>query len=860
MIFQEKRMSRFYTNVQAFGDTVYARVIENGKRKKFKVKYQPTLFVPSKKPTAFRTLDNEFLSPLVVGSMKETKEHLKQYEDVPNFKIYGHTQFQYPYIADNWPEENITYDMKQLVIVNVDIECECEKGFPQVSNPIERINAITLKVNGHKYVFGLGKYTPTEKNVTYYDFEDEAEMLKDFMNLWVKLEPDIVTGWYVKTFDIPYMVNRMERLIEEGFSKGLSPWKYISPRTLNLWGQDYQTYDITGVSVIDYFVIYKKYQLEPRESYRLDNIAEVELKRKKVSYKEYENYRDFYKQDWNKFIEYNMVDVDLVDALEDKLKFIELTIEMAYFAHVNYEDVASQVRTWDNIIYNHLRRKGIVIPLKTEQHKDIAYAGAYVKDPPVGLHKWVVSFDVTSLYPSIIRVLNIGTETKLNKLWDPCGPDEMLNNTESFQRALADCQKVNFTVSSNGCMYRKDHISFFSEMIKILFDRRIANKKEAGVWKKKVEELKAVMQEAKGQVDVEVIENLKEANNNAAKFGLKEKAQKIALNSLYGAMGNEYFRFFDVQNATAVTLTGQFIIQFIERGMNQFLQQVLKTTNNYVLYCDTDSVYITLDELVQKVCKDPNDLGRIVDFLDKVCKQELEPHLEKMFADLTENYINGMPGGILTMKREVIANKAVWMAKKRYILNVQDTEGLRHKESKLKIMGVEISKSSTPMFCRDAMKTAVGLMMNKTEKDVIDFIAETKIKFKTLPAHQIAFPRSVSGLDKWTGTNELYVKGTPINTKGALIYNELVEKLGLAGKYQKIAEGEKIKFVYLKLPNPVRDKVIAFLNELPPEFGLDKYIDYELQWEKTFLDPLNVILKAAKMESEHRATLDSFFV
>jgi len=334
-------------------------------------------------------------------------------------------------------------------------------------------------------------------------------------------------------------------------------------------------------------------------------------------------------------------------------------------------------------------------------------------------------------------------------------------------------------------------------------------------------------------------------------------ARKIALNSAYGAIGNQYFRYFDVRHAEGITMAGQLTIRWIERDVNEFLNKLLKTKSvTYVVASDTDSIYIRLGAVVDKIFKDKSDTRKIVRIMDKFCNETIQPQIDKSFDKLAE-YVNAFEQKMI-MKREVIANKGIWTAKKRYILNVYNDEGVELKQPKLKIMGIEAVKSSTPAPCRVKIKEALNVIMTKDENALIQFIEDFRKEFKQLPPHEIAFPRSCNNLKKYASSTTIYQKSTPMHVRGSLLYNNLLKKNKLK-KYETVQEGDKIKFVQLKEPNSLRENVISFISVLPKEFDLHKYIDYDSQFDKSFLEPLRFIVNAIDWSFERQSTLDDFF-
>jgi DNA polymerase elongation subunit (family B) len=555
-----------------------------------------------------------------------------------------------------------------------------------------------------------------------------------------------------------------------------------------------------------------------------------------LDHSEFENFKEFYTQDWQKFVEYNVHDVELVDRLEHKMKLLELAVTMAYDAKVNFEDVYSQVRMWDTLIYNYLKERKICVPPRQESDKNDKYAGAYVKEPKPGLYEWVVSFDLNSLYPHLIMQYNISPETLIDRRHPTASVDGLLR--QEVQIGSGD-----YCVCANGAQFRKDTQGFLPEMMQKIYDER------------KI--FKGKMLDAKREFEKTGDPKLQDA---ISAFNNIQMARKIQLNSAYGAIGNQYFRYYNLANAEAITLSGQVSIRWIENSMNEYLNKLLQTENeDYVIASDTDSIYIHLGPIVDKFLSHKSgDKTALVGLLDKICQEKLEPFIERSYQELA-TYVQAYDQKMI-MKRETIANKGIWTAKKRYILNAWDIEGVRFTEPKLKIMGIEAVKSSTPAACRTAIKDALKVIMNQEESDLQDFVADFRKKFESLPPEDVAFPRGCNGVSKFSNPVSVYSKGTPIHVRGALLYNFHVKKNKLTHKYPLIQEGEKVKFLYLRTPNRINENVVSFFQTLPKEFGLDKSIDYDLQFKKSFLDPLQVILDTIDWQAERVASLMEFFV
>ena len=827
----------FYTNVAVVNDTILYRGFDGGERVERREEFKPTLYVPSKNETEYKTLEGNCVEPVKLGSIKDAKEFVQTYEDVGNFTIYGNTKYLYQYILDKYPKE-VDYDFTKLNIMSLDIETTSENGFPSVEEAREEILCITVKDFTSKKIitWGCGEFENSRDDVHYIYCQNERELLTKFQEYWVQKTPDVVTGWNVKFFDMPFICRRMDRVLSMKHMRALSPWNSIRERELHVRGQKKIYYDIIGVSTLDYYDLYQKFTYTNQESYRLDHIAFVELGQKKLDHSEFENFQDFYRNNWQKFIEYNIHDVELVDMLEDKMKLIELAVTMAYDAKVNFEDVFFQVRMWDSIIYDALTQENIVIPPKTESTKDQQYAGAYVKEPTPGVYDWVVNFDLNSLYPHLIMQYNISPETLLDDRVSGINVDKLLN------REIDTSTLEGVTICPNGTLFTTEKQGFLPKLMEKIYTERT-------IYKKKM--LKA-KQEYENTKDPQLIKDI-------AKFNNIQMARKIQLNSAYGAIGNEYFRYFRLENAEAITLSGQLSIRWIENKMNEYLNKILKSGDkDYVIAVDTDSIYLDLGDLVKNVFKGgtPSD-EKVVNFLDKICKVELETYIESCYQELAE-YVNAYQQKMV-MKRENIANRGIWTAKKRYILNVWDSEGVRYKEPKMKIMGLETQRSSTPAYFKDKLLKAYKIMIEGTNDDMIDFISRIKSDTKKQSYLDISFPRGCNNLDTYRSFSEIYKKGTPIAVRGSLLYNHYLKQHRITNKFPLIQEGEKIKFIYLKTPNPIGENIISFFNTIPKEFGLDRYIDYTKQFEKSFLEPLKNVLDCIGWKHERTGSLSSFF-
>ena len=838
-------MGGFYTSVHRMGGSIlYRGYNENGARIHERVKFAPTYYVKPKDrgwSGKWTTLDGTQVEPLKFNSINDAKEFFDTYKDVDNFKVFGNSNYVAQFINDKFPGD-IKANLNHIAVGNIDIEVKSDEGFPFPEQAKYPVTAITMKNSKSSVyrVWGLKDYDTKKAHgipegclVQYTKCSDEAELLMKFLTYWEEHYPDVITGWNMRLFDIPYLVNRITRLIGEEWAKKLSPWGIVNYRQINVKGKSLDAYEIYGVQQLDYIDLFQKfgYVYGTQESYALDHISHVILGERKLSYEEHGSLHALYENDHQKFIDYNIRDVVLVDKLEQQTGLLSLALIIAYKGGVNYPDTLGTTTIWDSIIYRYLSNKNIAIPPSIDKHRP-EFPGGYVKDPIVGRHEWVVSFDLNSLYPMTIVQYNMSPETIVENVsyGMPCDVDFYLKGVELPQ----EIRDMNVAVAANGVMFRKDKQGFLPEIIESYYaERKITKKKMLGV---KQEYEKSHSAELKREMNM--LDNT-------------QQAIKILMNSLYGALGNKYFRYFDIRIAEGITLSGQLSIRWAEKYMNTAMNKIMNTTAiDYVLYMDTDSLYVSMAPLVKHVnATDP------VAFLDKACEQKFEKVLEDAYQILFDQQ-NAFKN-TMVMKREAIADAGIWTAKKRYILNVHNSEGVQYAEPKLKIMGIEAVKSSTPQVVRTKFKQAYKIMLEGNQRDLQKFVADFYEVFKSLAPEDVSFPRGVTDIDKWEDKSTVFKKGTPIHVRGSIMYNKKVRELKL--REDEIKNGNKVKFCYLRLPNTLGSNIISFPQFLPKEFELHKYIDYDMQFDKTFKDPLKLVSDAINWQLEHVNTLESFF-
>ncbi len=822
---------------------IYVREFSGNEEHSYTENFQPTMFVPAPPEKCnYRTLKGKPVASMEFDDIATCRDFIKQYKGVAEFPVYGNPNYMIQYISEKFPKK-FQWNMNKIRIYTIDIEVSAEDGFPNIQSAASDVTAITVhnSSTNEYHVWGTGGYVPHDqtKKIFYNECDDEDDLIENFLQWWETNYPHIITGWNCKFFDIPYLVNRITYLGKK--PARLSPVGVLNDRNVVIAGRENQFYTLVGISTLDYIDLYKKFTYKVRESYRLDYIGSVELGMKKVSVEDVQGY-DLYKTNYQKFIEYNIRDVEIVERLEEKMKLLELVITLAYESKINFEDVFSPVRTWDAIIYNFLKKKNIIIPQPAEQDDRKDIIGAYVKEPNAGLHKWVVSFDLNSLYPHLIQQYNISPETKCG-MKDDITVDKLLDQKldTTFLKENKQC------MTPNGQCFTNEIKGFLPQLMEDMYNERVEFKKKMLQEQQKLEDGNYTNKQT-------VVNNISRCNNI-------QMSKKILLNSAYGALANQHFRYYSLEMAEGITTAGQLAIRWIDKSINTYINQLLNTENvDYVVASDTDSIYVTFDRLVHQVFTDTDDATKttkIITFLDKISKDKIEPFINRSYEAL-HSYVNSYAQK-MQMGREVIADKGIWTAKKRYILNVYDSEGVKYKEPKLKIMGIESVRSSTPEWCRNKIKDLIRIIINTDEETVMQSIADYREAFNNLSFDQLAFPRSVRGVEKYSSTKSIYSKGTPIHVRGVLLYNYLLKKHKLTKKYQSIREGEKIKFAYLKEPNTLRENVISVSTHLPKEFELEKYIDYDLQFDKAFLQPIKNILDVIGWKTEKQGSLESFF-
>ena len=916
----------FYTNICIQGNQVLERFIDDsGLSRTRKVPFKPIMY---KHATNGDLKDIYGRAAVAVqhDSIGDARRWMKEMRDI-NREPLGMDDFilQYLYHTYSGP---ISFNYEQLDIAFVDIEVPTDGPFPEPHICDWEIDGICHYSTKRKKFFlfttrpwdiaksildkdDSGKSVDTLEHVEYTFCASERELLIKYLKFFRDNTPDVFSGWNSEMFDLRYIVNRYRKVLGEVYANKLSPWEQIVERIAhNDDDEDAEeiiTYELMGIACIDYMAAYKKFTFKTRPTYRLDYIGQVELGMRKLEMTE-KTYLAFSQKNPQRYIDYLIRDVDLLVKLDARLSLMALITSVAYYAKVNYQNVFSPLKTWDAIIHNSLIVQGIVVPENKRSTKE-KFAGAFVKEPFPGFYKWIMSFDLTSLYPHIIKWLNISPETIMGQVDVPRTfvKDRMVPDVfgTGMIAKTYEIPKDDMTFAANGMRYTRAKRGIIpTEIDKVFLQRKAAKNAEFTADKIATIAYDIIVGRQDGKLDEnnfsterfdihsinlsmkgQEFEDFKSVLHSLPSATLSEvvawcrfmeklenvnqQARKVLINSLYGALGNQHFRYFDTRNAEAITVSGQLAIRWIMRKMNEYMNAVCNTNQiDYVVYGDTDSIYMTFETFVSQMAArkgievDSIEKIRWVDFLSKFAKEKCEPYIDQSYRELAE-YTNAYDHQLF-MDREIIADTFFITGKKRYAANVWDSEGKRKLDEhgkvvpKLKIMGIETQRSSTPVFAGKSLEKSIKLILTKGEAALQEHVAEVKAAYPTKDYREIASVSSANNIDK-NHNNWVPVKGCPGHIKGALAYNKFAEQK----RVDMIRSGEKIQIIMLKEPNQLHSPVLAFPSgeKIPDEFELDlnKYLDYTGMYGKHFLKPLENICEAIGWDTEKKTSLTDLF-
>lgn len=857
---------KFYTNFFSFGQKLFVRGYENGMQTFNEYQITPTLytetrpssFVETSQPEQYNMF-GEKVYPTVFPSPRDARDFVKSYSG-SGMKIWGYPRFDYAKVNELYPGE-MEYDATQVRSVFIDIETTVESGFPDVATANEDILLITVGFKGKEYTFGAREYVNDDANVTYIKCTDEEDLLRKFITMIEKIKPDVITGWNSAGFDLPYLYNRIVNVLGEENVRRLSPFGKTRISTETFKGRESFNVEIYGVCLLDYLELYRKFELSPRENYRLDTIAEIELGARKLEYDC--TFKELYDDHWQeKFVPYNVQDVRLVSQLDSKLGFIALAMSIAFTAKSNANDVFRVTRVWDSIIANHLVGNNRHV-ITDYRHFGDGYEGALVKDTIPGLYEWCVTYDIGGLYPAIIIGHNMSPETILpSHLFHDIKASDMINNTEAYQVALADAKERNASLAANGSMYSKDTRGFLPELLTNFKVKRKLAQKERVVWEHRREEAFAKLEAMSGSEKVEQQTYLDLCIEKEHFYDKTQHAIKILMNSMYGAMGTQYFRLYNVHIAEGITLTGQATVTQSFKLFNDYMNGVLKTDTDYIVASDTDSCMIDMTAFVNKVIPKDDTFEMRLNKIQAITDGHFADMLEKTFDEFAL-HTNAWENSIV-MDREGITS-ALFIAKKNYVMKVYDKEGTRFATPQYKITGLEAIKSSTPAYFRDKLKDGYTYVFDKLESDVHKFVTSVHDEYMNLAVEEIAGTTSVTELVKYMDGNGGFISGTPAHVRGAIAYNKMIDDFGLGGKYTKIRPGDKIKIAPLVKQNPVAlmftgdVKFFCYVDKYPYEMLDDKYIDRYGNYEKYFVVPFQRALSVINWKAISEPSLSDFF-
>jgi DNA polymerase elongation subunit (family B) len=714
-----------------------------------------------------------------------------------------------------------------------DVNDFIKRGFPKPETSEFPVNAITVHdMYLDRYaVFATGEYVPKDGQVTFHGFPDEESLLKGFVRFIDKERPHIITGWNVNSFDIHYLVNRIEKVLGKSWMQKLSPEREVKKHsTFDDEGREMVQFSFKGTIIWDYMELYKKFIKDPRESYSLDFICRLEVKEGKMSYEG--KLSDLYVQDFERFIDYNIWDCTLIKKLNDKLHLIEVALSIMHTSRCVPDSVFGTVAPWDAIFYNFLLSKKKFCPAVKQNVKQ-DFPGGWVDLPVPGFYKWLAVEDIVSSYPCQIRSFNISPETILEDsqlsedllaLRVRFDTVEKFLDLEALKEITLILRKHGVSFSANGSFFKTDVEGFIPEAYTILFNKRIALKKE--------------------------MKRLKRSGDPSWKsLDISQHALKILLNSGYGAMSNVWFRYFDIRMASAITLDGQ----VCKRGVGNYLEKKYPMLKN--VYGDTDSCFITLDEIVKKRfgTEEPSK-RKVLDFLLKFNETVLEPNIKAYFDEVLTAMNVREP--VVFMEAECIADASIISGKKRYILNkVWDEGDDILDDPKQKVRGVEIIQTSTPEWVREKLREAVRLIFETGSNDrLMEHIADTRKAFFDQPFEKVAFTRSCN----FSGYNA-DSKSLPIQVRASFMYNMALERFGLTDNYVPIHDGDKVKYCYTKTPNPLGSNVFGMMDKFPDELRTVFVPDYETQFEKTFENPMTKLLTSIGWSYARKSSMEDLF-
>jgi len=851
-----------------------------GKRFQTTTDFKPDLYLrnDTNNDTSYISSDGVPLKKLT-KTIPNFYDFIQEYND--RLSIYGNIDPIYQYIYKHYGQQKDFYNLKNIRTFYIDIEIYSNDGkFPDPSEADHEINAITIKDSRTKkiYTFGLKPYEIAstvlekefndidikfdKKDVCYKHCEDEEQLLEYVVKMFQKLKPDVITGWNSKLFDMPYLTNRINNILGISYVRKMSPINSAKAKTHYVNKKEIDYFDI-NITNLDYIDLYKKFTYITRESYTLDFISETELGARKVKFDGTLN--DLYDDNNQLFIDYNIKDVELVYQLNEKMQLIELAFTLAYETGITFDDVFGTLVVWDVLMYNKLKKQNKEIIPKKKNSIKIPYPGAFVKQPKIGKHENLTMFDLNSLYPNLAIGHNMSTETKVE--YDDIPQeikDNILSKFESSVEYETPTIKKSFWNKIKGFINRfikrrvydkdiKDSNWVFNHFNKLVLNDKIdlslLKKHDLSMtpnlkfWRRNKQGIIGEAMEEKYNLRVATRKLMFDEKDKKllVSFHLKQMALKILINSGYGAFANNYFRYFDIDVAEGITTSGQLTIKYVEQEVVKRLKGMV-----YSVYCDTDSVFFSCTNMINKIKKKyPNKeftKKQTVQLVEKYSKEKIEPMIKTVLDELQDklNYYKNT----MVMGNELIGDVGIWVKKKKYVVRKWIEDGYWLDKPELKVTGIEIVRSSTPQVVRTKLKEILWDLFDNDKDYLIKDLKEYKKEFFNMSVDKISFPRSVNNLEKYQDDEKIYGLRTPIHVRGSLLHNWYINKHDM-DYVIPIYSADKIKFIYLKVPNVMNNEnVFSFKGEFLDYFKLSEYIDYQVQFEKAMLTPVNILTTA----------------
>lgn len=850
-------MSNFYTNVWMEKGKVYCKGY-TAKGAPFFIKRTPTPYVfirdNGESDETFVTLDNKPVRRKKFASTYEAYGFLERFKDVDGLQVYGTNRWLYQWVNDNFPGELLP-DTSHVRVGYLDIEVESDGPFEPAIRAQKKIISITLRHKTTNYVWGLKEFDSSKVEGTiYFQCSTEKQMLNSFLDIWKQLDLDVISGWNVEQYDMVYLTTRLGIVLGDHGPALLCKHGRPKYRKIKQGFHEVDLVTIPGITILDFMILYKKYVRSSEESFKLDFIAEKVLKQNKLDYSEYGSLHNLYVNDHQKFIEYNIQDAVLVAKMEETLQLIVLVMTMAYICKVSYTDAMGTVTKWDVLTHNYLLERGIVVPWNNiDVAEEESAVGGFVKEPQKGKHKWIVTFDVASLYPSLIRQCNISPERLVGQIPDVTIED-MLDCTvrtpsKNFDEIRETLLQHNAGLCSSGCVFSNKIQGFYPALMELYFNKRKFYKDKAKIAKTKISDIQSKL--AQTPNDSKLISLLSKAEEEFNVNNILQQAMKIHLNSAYGALLNKGYRWNDIRLGESITKTGQTAVKWVMRDINIWINDKANTKGiDYCIAADTDSNMFTIAALIDQTKPYEQQVAQAIDIADN----QIKAVISKSFKNFRETYNHREM--VVSMEREVVGDAGIFVGKKRYAINVINLEGIPCDPPYQKITGIDAIKSSTPRIVREALKKSIHMALTQEEADLRRFVADFKAKFMQSPFEDIATPKSVNGIVKYHDDYRIYGSKCPIHVRGSLLYNDLIQRSGHASQgFKLIEEGEKIKYIYLRKPNPLHENVIALPAVYPETLDVFDYMDYNTQFEKTYISPMQQIAEVLDWDLEEKPSL-----